>query len=101
MEKRSIKRPATSLRTQLMRSASVLAMVIALNHTPASAQTLAVLHNAAAVANAATAAKFPNGLRSDDPSGKGSLNGSNSARMQGAQLRALQYQARVTQAVSM
>ena len=101
MEKFTVRRPATRLRTQLMRSASVLAMVIALNHTPAAAQTLSVLRNAAAVANAATAAKFPHGLRSDDPSGKGSLNGSNSARMQGAQLRALQYQARVTQAVSM
>ena len=101
MEKCSVRYPAASLRTRLMRSASVLALVIALNHSPAGAQTLAVLHSAAASANAATAAKFPHGLRSDDPSGRGSQNGSNSARMQGAQLRALQYQARVTQAVSM
>ncbi len=58
MARHSIRRP-TSLRTQLMRSASVLAMVVALNHTPAKAQTLAVLNTAAAAARAATAVKFP------------------------------------------
>ncbi len=62
MARHSIRRP-TSLRTQLMRSASVLAMVVALNHTPAKAQTLAVLNTAAAAARAATAVKFPNDCR--------------------------------------
>ncbi|HWA03364.1 MAG TPA: filamentous hemagglutinin family protein [Rhizomicrobium sp.] len=100
MEKRYPRRPGPRLRTVLLRSTSALAVAIALNHAPARAQTLSVLRGAVAVQNAAVAKRFPNGLPSDQPNHQNN-NGSASARMQGATLRAMQYQARVTQAQSM
>ncbi|MBV9992137.1 MAG: filamentous hemagglutinin family protein [Alphaproteobacteria bacterium] len=92
----------TRLRSRLMHGASVFAIVVALSHAPAKSQTLSVLNNAVQVQNAAVAQRFPNGLPSDQPATRqGTLNPSNSARMTGATMRALQYQTRVTQAVSM
>ena len=76
------------LRTQLLRSSSVIAMVTVLGTAHVNAQTLSVLHAAQASANAAIAAKYPNGM---PPSLPGNKNGSNSAGMAGAQIRALQY----------
>jgi len=85
------------LRTQLLRSTSVIAMVTVLCATHTHAQ-LAALHAAQASANAVVAARYPNGMPAQQPGGK---NGSNSSGMAGAQFRALQYVQRVTQAVDM
>lgn len=100
MERRAVRHPQAKLRTHLMRGASVIAMAVALGHASAGAQTLSVLHSAVTTGNAAIAQRFSGALPTD-PSRRGSLNRSNSARMAGAQMRALQYQSRVTQAVSM
>jgi len=88
----------TRLKTQLLRSTSVIAMVTVLGIAHSHAQTLSVLHAAQASANAVVAARYPNGMPAQQPGGK---NGSNSAGMAGAQFRALQYVQRVNQAVDM
>jgi filamentous hemagglutinin family protein len=86
------------LRTQLLRSSSVIAMVTVLGTAHVDAQTLAVLHAAQASANSVVAARYPNGM---PPSLPGNKNGSNSVGMAGAQFRALQYVQRVNQALDM
>ncbi len=86
------------LRTQLLRSTSVIAMVTVLGAAHTHAQTLSVLHAAQASANSVVATRYPNGMPAQQPGGK---NGSNSSGMAGAQFRALQYIQRVTQAVDM
>ncbi|HWA92167.1 MAG TPA: filamentous hemagglutinin family protein [Rhizomicrobium sp.] len=88
------------LRNRLMRSSSVIAVAIALGNASAGAQTLSVLHNAVTVGNAAVAQRYPTGAPINQTR-QGSLNPSNAAHMAGAQIRALQYQSRVTQAASM
>jgi filamentous hemagglutinin family protein len=90
--------PQARLRTQLLRSSSIIAMVTVLATAHADAQTLSVLHAAQASANSVVAAKYPNGM---PPSLPGNKNGSNSVGMAGAQFRALQYVQRVNQALDM
>src|SRR5580658_540454 len=90
----------SQLRKQLLRGASVAALVTALSASQASAQSLSALRAAVAGANA-QAAKLMQPVPPASPSQNSSSPLQNTATMNAAQARALQYQSQVSQAISL
>jgi len=81
------------LRGRLLRGASVIALVTAISATPAAAQSLSALRAAVSANNAQLATL----MKAQTPNGQGA----NTPGMNAAAARALQYQAQVSQAVSL